>query len=162
LLLAAPPAARGDTSASDGKAAAPTMVSFHTSIGSPPPEDYVIDVHADGRVDVTVYLTYRRHTDGAIEFIDLKRKPRKKSRTATSAELEALRKLVTDPEMTKLKSEYKGTTWDVGSYRVMFVDGEKKQRTISTSMLAFGELPVPLQQVMSATRKLAGDLYRSP
>jgi hypothetical protein len=43
----------------------------------------------------------------------------------------------------------------------MFVDGEKKQRTISTSMLAFGELPLPLQQLMSETRKLAGDLYRS-
>jgi hypothetical protein len=54
LLLASPLVARGDTSANDNKAAAPTIVSFHTSIGSPPPEDYVIDVHADGRIDVTV------------------------------------------------------------------------------------------------------------
>jgi hypothetical protein len=92
----------------------------------------------------------------------LQKKPRIKSRTATSAELEPLRKLVASPEVATLKSEYKGSTWDVGSYRVSFVDGDKKPHTIVTSMLAFGQLPALLQQLMSEARKLAKDLYRRP
>jgi hypothetical protein len=72
------------------------------------------------------------------------------------------RKLVASPEVATLKSEYKGSTWDVGSYRVSFVDGDKKPHTIVTSMLAFGQLPALLQQLMSEARKLAKDLYRRP
>ena len=63
---------------------------------------------------------------------------------------------VADPAMTKLKSEYKGATWDVGSYRVMFVDGEKKQRTISTSMLAFGQPVSELGRVVVGEFRQAG------
>jgi hypothetical protein len=152
--------ARADTSVTP--AAGAPLISFHTSIGMPPPEDYVIDVRPDGRVDVTVYMTYRRKSGREVEIQDLQKKPRKKTRTATSAELEPLKKLLADAGVAALKSEYKGKTWDVGSYSVSFVDSAGKAHSVSTSMLAFGELPTPLQQLMSETRKLAANLYRSP
>lgn len=163
LAITVSTGAFADTSTGSGaKPRAEILLSFHTSIGSPPPEDYVIDVSADGRVEVTVYMTYRRRGGRDLESIDLKRKPRVKSRIVTAAELEPLRRLLGSTEVAKLKPEYKGSTWDVGSYSFTFPGADKKPRTVSTSMLAAGELPPMLQQLMGEARKLGGDLYRSP
>lgn len=81
--------------------------------------------------------------------------------TSTGA-LEPLRKLLKSPELVTLKSEYKGSTWDVGSYGFSLHDGAGKMRTVSTSMLAVGELPPLLQQIIGEARKLSGNLYRTP